>query len=214
MQISKQVFIARPPDQVWEFLSDVPAVADCVPGFELKEEVEPGVYKGMFTVKVGPVTARLEGQGRLETDPEARKGSVEGKGVDRRGGSRATAKLQYGVTSADGGSSIDVLADVTLSGPLAQVGRTGIIEDIADRLTQEFVTELERRLSAAGEAPAAGEAAGEAAAVAPDEATSGSAKAEPPAPAVERSFDAGGALWSSLRGRLLSWLRRLFGRKA
>jgi carbon-monoxide dehydrogenase small subunit len=150
MQIKKDTLVGCPVDTVWEFLADVSSVSDCIPGFELKDEIEPGVYNGVFTIRVGPIVAKLEGQGSLKIDHSSRSGAVEGKGVDRRGGSRAQAVLTYSVSAVPQGTSITVVADITLSGPLAQVGRTGIINDIADRLTNQFVAEVERRLSMAG----------------------------------------------------------------
>lgn len=207
MQISKEFVVRRPPEQVWALLSEPTEVAGCIPGFELKQELSAGVYAGQFTIRVGPMTARLEGQGTLQTDDAARTGSVEGKGVDRRGGSQASAKLHYGVEPAPDGATIKVVADVVLSGPLAQVGRTGIIEDIADRLTDDFVKQLEARLAepSAGETPAKEAAAGEAQA---GEAQAGEPQAKAATP---QEFDVGNALWAGLRRRLCRWWRSLWG---
>lgn len=149
MQIKKDALVSCPIDTVWALLADVSSVAECIPGFELKDEIEPDVYNGLFTIRVGPIVARLEGQGSLKIDHATRSGTVEGKGTDRRGGSRAQGKLTYCVSEVPQGTSIGVVADITLSGPLAQVGLTGIINDIADRLANQFVSEVERRLSSA-----------------------------------------------------------------
>jgi len=181
MQIKKNTLVSCPVDTVWELLADVSSVAECIPGFELKEEIEPGVYDGVFTVRVGPIVAKLEGRGHLEIDHAARSGVVEGKGVDRRGGSRAQATLTYCVSAVPQGTSIGVVADVALSGPLAQVGRTGIIDDIADRLTNQFVIEVERRLSRAETIEGGGNADNE---------------------PVNKEFNAGKAVVSGIAGRV------------
>ena len=88
---------------------------------------------------------------------------------------------------------ITVTADTDLSGPLAQIGRTGIIDDVARRLTEEFAGELETRLNAK-----------------PSEAApSGSAAAADDPQLEARSFDAGGAVSASIKARFIAFLKRL-----
>ena len=187
MEIRERVVVSRPPAEVWRFLADVPAVVACLPGAELGERRDDGTYAGALRVKVGPISARLEGEGRIMRDEAAMSGRIDGKGVDRRGGSRATATLHYAVLAAEGGrAAIEVSADVVLSGPLAQIGRSGLVEDVARSMTETFAENLERRLS---EVPGAAEPSRETAA-----------------------FDAGRAVSRGLWARLLAWLKRLFGR--
>lgn len=210
MQVSQKFTVGRPADEVWTFLSDVRAVAACVPGLELVEERPDGTYVGRFAIKVGPLSAKLEGEGTLARDDQMRNATLEGRGVDKRGGSRVKGVLRYRVMPDDGGSAVEVDADMTLSGPLAQVGRTGIIEDVARVLTKEFSANLEERLAAA--APVAAESS------APAPGGTGEA---PPAAAASRTrqesprrqeFDAGRALSGALWRRIANFFRRLFGR--
>jgi hypothetical protein len=46
------------------------------------------------------------------------------------------------------GSEVSIDADVTLSGPVAQFGRTGLIDEMSKRLISEFVECLEAKLAA------------------------------------------------------------------
>ncbi|MGD2061361.1 MAG: hypothetical protein PVF87_10880, partial [Acidimicrobiia bacterium] len=46
------------------------------------------------------------------------------------------------------GSKVSVDADVTLSGPVAQFGRTGLINEMSKRLIGDFVSCLEGKLEA------------------------------------------------------------------
>ena len=185
MEIRQRILVSRPVDEVWTFLADVPTVAACIPGAELGEGGEDGRYSGRFNVKVGPLTAKMEGEGRLVRDDATRTGTLEGKGLDKRGGSRVTAVLRYSVIAEGEGSAVEVEADVTLTGPLAQIGRTGIIDDVARSITRDFAAALEDRLSAA----------------------------EPStAPAAAPEFDAGRAVSRSLWARFVAWLNALLGR--
>lgn len=88
MKIEHEFTVDRPLDEVWEFFQDVPAVADCLPGAELKEDKGDNVYAGLVSVKLGPMTAAFEGEATITPDPEARSATISGKGVDKRGGSR------------------------------------------------------------------------------------------------------------------------------
>lgn len=161
MKITQEFEVARPIGVVWDFFQDVPSVAQCLPGAELTEDKGDGVYGGKITVKLGPMTAAFEGEATVTPDPAGNTGHIEGKGVDRRGGSRGQVKVDYSLTQADGGTKVAVDADVTLSGAAAQFGRTGLINEMSSRLIGEFVTCLEAKLEATTEVEAGTITAGE-----------------------------------------------------
>lgn len=191
MRVEQQIKTGRPLSEVWAFLSDVPAVVSCIPGAELGESLGEDRYRGTFHLKIGPLSAKMEGEGKLTRDDAAKTGSIEGKGIDRRGGSRVSTVMSYRVTEQPDGAVVDIAADLTLAGPLSQIGRTGLIEDVAKRLTEEFSEALGRRLA---------------------EATTAAPEAPAPAtPSEPASFDAGRVLRQSLWKRLRAWLARLFG---
>lgn len=148
MNINQEFVIARPPDDVWSFFQDVPAVAQCLPGAELLGQSDDGVYDGKVSVKLGPMAASFEGKATITPDPAARSATIEGKGVDKSGGSRGQVKVTYAIEPDGAGSMVIVDADVTLSGPAAQFGRTGLINEMSRRLIGEFVTCLEAKLQA------------------------------------------------------------------
>lgn len=148
MKISQEFNVASAPSVVWDFFQNVPSVAQCLPGAELLEVNEDGTYDGKLSVKLGPMTAAFEGTATVTPDPESMTAKIEGKGVDKRGGSRGQVKLDYKISSAEAGSLVEIDADVTLSGPAAQFGRTGLISEISKRLIGEFVDCLEGKLAA------------------------------------------------------------------
>jgi carbon-monoxide dehydrogenase small subunit len=148
MKISQEFVVLSTPDVVWEFFQDVPSVAQCLPGAELAGQQDDGSYDGRVSVKLGPMEANFEGKASVAPDPESMTASIEGKGVDKKGGSRGQVKVEYAITPDEGGSKVTVDADVTLSGPVAQFGRTGLINEMSKRLIGEFVECLESKLSA------------------------------------------------------------------
>jgi carbon monoxide dehydrogenase subunit G len=155
VNISQQFTVARPPDEVWAFFQDVPAVARCLPGAELLEDKGDGVYRGKVKVKLGPFGANFEGEAKVTADPGMQSGHVEGKGVDRRGGSRTRMVMDYRLQPAGAGTEVSVDADVMLAGAIAQFGRTSLMEETANILVQDFVRALEAQLAAGAEGAAA-----------------------------------------------------------
>ncbi len=148
MNIEHEFTVARPPDVVWGLFQDVPSVAQCLPGAELLGQSDDGSYDGKLSVKLGPMAASFEGKATVTPDPSARTATIEGKGVDRSGGSRGQVKVTYNIVPDGTGSKVGVNADVTLSGPVAQFGRTGLINEMSKRLIGEFVDCLEAKLAA------------------------------------------------------------------
>lgn len=148
MKIEHEFTVARPIDQVWDFFQDVPSVADCLPGAELLEDKGDGKYSGKVSVKLGPMSSTFEGDATVVPDHETKTGSIDGKGADRRGGSRGQVKVTYAMVGEENGTKVNLDADVSLSGAAAQFGRTGLINEISGRLISEFVQCVEAKLAA------------------------------------------------------------------
>ena len=161
MEISEVITVKRDPASVWELFQDIEGLSQCLPGAELTEDKGDGAYAGKVVVKLGPMTATFEGEAKVETDHELRTGSVDGRGVDRRGGSRGQVKVTYSVASHEEGSQVTLNAALTLSGAAAQFGRTGIIKEMSNRLLGEFVDCVEAKLAAVSEEEAAEVSAGD-----------------------------------------------------
>ncbi len=148
MQITHTFQVERPVGAVWDFFQNVPSVAQCLPGAELTDDKGGGDYAGKVTVKLGPMTATFEGEAHVEPDAAAKSAHITGKGVDRRGGSRGQVTVDYRLAEEGGGTKVDIEADVTLSGAIAQFGRTGLVSEMSSRLIGEFVGCLEQKLAA------------------------------------------------------------------
>lgn len=161
MKISETIHVARSPEEVWELFQDVPELARCLPGAELTEDRGGGTYAGKVGVKLGPLSATFEGEATVSSDHDSRSGTVDGKGTDRRGGSRGQVKVEYHIGGEGTGSVVTVDADVHLSGAVAQFGRTGLIKELSARLIEEFVECVEAKLEAATPEAAAEVEAGE-----------------------------------------------------
>ncbi len=152
-QVTETFSVDQPADAVWDFLQDVPQVVTCMPGLELLDQPSPNTYRGKIRVKLGPVSAAFEGEATIvETDEAAHRARIESKGADKRGGSRATAAVTYWLTGDDGTATVHIEGDIKLTGALAQLGRTGIVADVASHLIAQFADALRNKLAA--QAPA------------------------------------------------------------
>ena len=140
--------VPYPPDDVWTMMQNVPDVAACMPGTEVV--AFDGVrLRARVRVKFGPMSVEFEGEGTVEADAAARRGVISGEGADRRNNSRVKAIVTYTLTPDRAGASthIDVRVEMVLTGMLAQFSRSGLVKDLARRLTAEFAQRLAARLS-------------------------------------------------------------------
>lgn len=148
IKLERSFAVPAAPDEVWEYFQDIPAVAACLPGAQLDDIRDDGTYAGAVTFKLGPMTARFEGTASIETDQADRSAHITGKGSDRTGGSQGRIVLDYHVGPEDAGSLVEIDAEVTIMGAAAQIGRPGLINEMATRMVSDFVTCVEARLAA------------------------------------------------------------------
>jgi carbon monoxide dehydrogenase subunit G len=147
MKINQSFSVIQPRADVWKLFQDIPALAECMPGAMLTQDNGDGTYKGQVSIKLGPFTAAFEGEAKHDPRPAEFAGHVVGKGIDRRGGSRSSMTMSYRLTELDGGTQVAVDADVRLSGPIAQFGRAGIVQETAGLLIEQFVGNIEQKLA-------------------------------------------------------------------
>jgi uncharacterized protein len=176
MRIENEFVVKAPVDHVWDYLLDVEKVAPCMPGAELTEVVDDRTWKGKTNVKVGPVSLSFAGTVAMqERDDATHRVVLKAEGREQRGKGAASAAVVSRLEAVEGGTKVRIETDLTITGPVAQYGR-GMLQDISQRMTNEFARCLEQRIGAA-EAPgetAAGAASTEAAAgTAPGEAAAG-----------------------------------------
>jgi carbon monoxide dehydrogenase subunit G len=145
----------------WKTFEDIESVAGCFPG-AVVTSVEGNDFKGTCKVKLGPIAMLYSGSGTfLEKDEAAGKFVIDAKGKDKRGNGTAGAVVtaQF-VEESPGTTRVDVATDLAITGKPAQFGR-GVIEDISNKLLQQFVTCLQDKVGAAPDTgPAAGSDAG------------------------------------------------------
>jgi carbon monoxide dehydrogenase subunit G len=171
----------------WQTFEDIESVAGCFPGATVTE-VDGNDFKGTCKVKLGPIALVYTGTGTfLEKDEAARRFVIEAKGKDKRGNGTAGATVTATFAEeAPESTRVDVQTDLAITGKPAQFGR-GVIEDISNKLLQQFVTCLQDKVGAPEAEPAAE------AAPAPASAPSGAAAGASEAALASGGDEAGGA---------------------
>jgi len=147
--------VAHPPGQVFAMFEDIASVAACLPGASLTAAPTPERVEGAIRVKIGPIAATFLGAARIERDAADMSGRIVGIGNDRRSRSSTQGEIRYRLMPVEQGTRIDLSIGYTLTGMLAQVGRAGLVRDLASRLIAEFAGNLDRRLSGATSADSA-----------------------------------------------------------
>ncbi|HJU31765.1 MAG TPA: 2Fe-2S iron-sulfur cluster-binding protein [Hyphomicrobiaceae bacterium] len=150
-RISQSFDLPHPLDAVWDFMSDIEKVAQCMPGVTLDGAPAGELVSGRLEARVGPIAASFAGQGTIRTMPEEHRQVIQGQGGDRKSGSRASGSVDYRLSPADAGSAtpvtrVDVVISYTLAGPLAQIGRSGLVRDLVRRIGEAFAQNVDARL--------------------------------------------------------------------
>lgn len=229
--VSETTTIAAPIEEVWPLLSDPALVAACIPGASLSSDQSDGLWRGSIRVKFGPTVAQFRGEAALNYDHTAKTCSIDGKGIDGRGASRALASGVVTAIPSGAETKLKVDGEFTVTGPLETFANAGGVH-VARALLGEFAANMARKVaesksSAPSAAPSAeatvatsqATAAGEsAAASASARSATASASASQALPATATSLPPASASAEISAGRILwlafkSWLSSLFRKR-
>jgi aerobic carbon-monoxide dehydrogenase small subunit len=149
--IERDFIVPYPPQRVFDFFGDIPAVAACLPGASVSKASKPGLIEGEIRIKLGPISASFAGAARIERDPASLSGRIVGAGNDRRSRSSTQGEIRYHLVPVESGAATRVVFSIgySLRGVLAQFARPGLVRDLAERMTADFARNLERTLAGA-----------------------------------------------------------------
>jgi carbon-monoxide dehydrogenase small subunit len=152
IQMKQSFRVGRPRGEVWRSFADVQGMASCLPGVRLKGPPVDNRVQGQFSVKLGPIAASFSGEAKIERVDDSYRGIILGGGQDARAGSRAAAEVEYRLVAieSDAATQVDLEIRALIAGPLAQFGRSGIVDDLTRRIIDTFAKNLETKLSGRG----------------------------------------------------------------
>jgi uncharacterized protein len=132
MQFQGTVEINAPRDRVWAFLMDPDRVGSCGPGVESIEVVDADHFKARAKVGIGFISARFNVDMTIAERTEPERAVIKAHGQAPGSAVDATANMALS-GPADGPTTMDWSADVTISGTLASVGAR-MIEGTANKM--------------------------------------------------------------------------------
>ena len=145
MRIENDMHVSASMEEAWALLTDIPAIAPCLPGAKLIDQ-DGDTYEGTMKVKVGPIVAEYSGTATVvEMNETDRTVKLTASGRDKRGAGNASADIFASMVEADGGTTVSIATDFKVAGKVAQFGR-GAMADISKKLLGQFAECIEAKL--------------------------------------------------------------------
>lgn len=136
--IEKKTLVNQTIDKTWALLNDPSKIVSCVPGAQLTETIDENNYKGIVSMKFGPVAVKYKGQVKFEKrDNENHELVLNGKGLDDKGKGSADMLLHAKLNEKDAQTEFQYSMEVNISGMLAQFG-SRLISDVSNQVADQF----------------------------------------------------------------------------
>jgi uncharacterized protein len=149
LDLTNRFSLPVPPDQAWDLLLDFERMARAMPGATLMK-VEGDRLEGEVLVKLGPMRITYQGEATVvERDRDGGRLIIEGAGKESRGSGTASMRIETVLSPAATGTVVTLHSKVDVTGRPAQMG-AGMIEDVGQKLADEFATRLAAALAARG----------------------------------------------------------------
>lgn len=150
MEIEKTLTVSAPPQQVWELLLNPQIMAGAVPGMKSIEVISPTEYVAEMHQKISFISARFKLKTRLVEQKAPEYMRVEGTGEDASVASSLKQTSEVFLTpAANGGTDLRIKVNVDVLGRLGAFGLS-VMKTKADRLWEEFGSNLAARIEAGG----------------------------------------------------------------
>lgn len=148
MKIRNEFRVAATVEQAWQLLTDIEAIAPCLPGARITGS-DGDIHQGTMKVKVGPITAEYAGTATItELDEAGRRVLLSADGRDKRGAGNASAEIEAVMVDdpKDGGTIVTIDTELRVAGKVAQFGR-GVMADVSTKLIGQFSECVEAKLA-------------------------------------------------------------------
>jgi carbon monoxide dehydrogenase subunit G len=149
MKFSQRAVIPAAREPLWNFLMDVPKVAQSLPGVESVNRIDDTTYQGTLKVRVGPIALNLQGKIFLEEqDKERWRAALRAEANDRMAAGAVKGKTTMELKElGPKETELVVETDVNILGKIGEFGQP-IIRKKADQMLQQFIDNIKRQLTA------------------------------------------------------------------
>lgn len=142
MQFKQEFTVAEDVQRVWDFFQQADQVAQCMPGIDNIEIIDPEQLSVRLTQKVGPLSASFDTTVRItqRQAPTLIEFTLIGKAVRGAVGNFRASNIVT-LTAQGAQTHVAVAGEAALAGALGSVGQR-IIAKQAEKLTAEFASNL------------------------------------------------------------------------
>lgn len=152
MDLTHRFTVPADIETAWAAFNDVEAIAGCFPGAQVTS-VEGDTFEGSVKVRLGPIALVYKGTGSFtERDPTTHRMVISARGKDKRGNGTAGADAVATLSPSGTSTEVTVVTSLAVTGKPAQFGR-GMMQDVSDKLLDQFVRCLESRLAGGAATP-------------------------------------------------------------
>ncbi|GAA4454825.1 hypothetical protein GCM10023189_21810 [Nibrella saemangeumensis] len=148
MQLTGKQVLNAPPTKVWDMLMDTDTLAKVIPGITSLERVGDNAFVSKLQIKLGPVNGSFSGNLQLEDITEHKNFTLKVQQNSKIGNTNAAVKVDLTPVD-DNQTEVTFDGDAKLTGILAGMGQR-VIGGVANTLTKQFFTNLERELDNSG----------------------------------------------------------------
>ena len=147
VRAGKKFLVNADIDSVWTVLTNPEKIVVCVPGAQLTETIDEDHFKGKVTIKIGPVTAKFNGDVEFtQRDSSTYELSMEGKGADISGKGGATMNMELSLNTHETSTEVSCIMTVSITGRIAQFG-SRMIEAVNNKLFEQFIQNFSNLLT-------------------------------------------------------------------
>lgn len=154
MDLTGEYRIPAPRQDVWRALNDPNILKQCIPGCESVEKLSDTEFTAKVVLKIGPMSAKFSGKGRLSNLDPPKGYKITGEG---QGGVAGFGKGTADVTLDEDGPAtiLRYKAAAQVGGKMAQLGAR-LIDSTTKKLADEFFGKFAQVVSPAPAAAAGG----------------------------------------------------------
>ncbi len=150
MQVDGSITIAAPRALVWQRLNDCAVMQACLPGCERAEETEPGCYRVVVAVKLGPIKARFNLVIEITESEAPERLACRTRGEEGSRASQLTAESEVRLQAlSEAETEIVYYSEISLVGRLGKFG-LGVMRKKADQLAAAFASNLQAQFTDQG----------------------------------------------------------------
>ena len=147
VKADKKFLVNADIDSIWTVLTNPEKIVVCVPGAQLTETIDEDHFKGKVTIKIGPVTAKFNGDVEFsKRDSSTYELSMEGKGADISGKGGATMNMELSLNAHETSTEVSCIMTVSITGRIAQFG-SRMIEAVNNKLFEQFIQNFSNLLT-------------------------------------------------------------------